>query len=148
MVSTILKERILRILREFRQKSKLEKHGLTHRRKILLVGPPDTGKTLTASILASELKLPLYTILLDTLVTKYMGETSAKLRLVFDVIPQRTGVYFFDEFDAIGGERPWLQKWNKRTRYSLIVSLHTPEEHMDVYTPVAAALKTPITINA
>lgn len=105
VVSNVLKERIQRVLREFRQKSKLEKYGLTHRRKVLLVGPPGTGKTLTASILASELKLPLYTILLDKLVTKYMGETSAKLRLVFDVIPQRTGVYFFDEFDAIGGER-------------------------------------------
>ena len=34
-----------------------------------------------------------------------MGETSAKLRLIFDTIPQRRGVYFFDEFDAIGGER-------------------------------------------
>ena len=100
-----MKERIQRILREYRQKDKLEKYGLSHRRKILLVGPPGTGKTLTASILASELNLPLYTILLDKLVTKYMGETSAKLRLIFDTIPQRRGVYFFDEFDAIGGER-------------------------------------------
>ena len=39
------------------------------------------------------------------LVTKYMGETSAKLRLVFDAIAERRGVYLFDEFDAIGGER-------------------------------------------
>jgi SpoVK/Ycf46/Vps4 family AAA+-type ATPase len=100
-----MKERIQRILREYRQKGKLEKYGLSHRRKILLVGPPGTGKTLTASLLASELSLPLYTILLDKLVTKYMGETSAKLRLIFDTIPQRRGVYFFDEFDAIGGER-------------------------------------------
>ncbi|MGI6490790.1 MAG: AAA family ATPase [Sphaerochaeta sp.] len=100
-----MKERIQRILREYRQKDKLEKYGLSHRRKILLVGPPGTGKTLTASILASELNLPLYIILLDKLVTKYMGETSAKLRLIFDTIPQRRGVYFFDEFDAIGGER-------------------------------------------
>lgn len=100
-----MKERIQRILREYRQKDKFEKYGLSHRRKILLVGPPGTGKTLTASILASELNLPLYTILLDKLVTKYMGETSAKLRLIFDTIPQRRGIYFFDEFDAIGGER-------------------------------------------
>ena len=97
--------RIERILREFRQKAKLEKHGLTHRRKILLAGPPGTGKTLTAAVLAGELNLPLYTILMDKIVTRYMGETSAKLRQIFDVIQQRRGVYLFDEFDAIGGER-------------------------------------------
>ncbi len=34
-----------------------------------------------------------------------MGETSAKLRQIFDLIEQRQGVYLFDEFDAIGGER-------------------------------------------
>ncbi|MBX3176131.1 MAG: ATP-binding protein [Candidatus Hydrogenedentes bacterium] len=97
--------RIERILREFRQKAKLEKHGLSHRRKILLAGPPGTGKTLTASVLAGELHLPLYTILMDKIVTKFMGETSAKLRQIFDIIQQRRGVYLFDEFDAIGGER-------------------------------------------
>ncbi|MGB7510991.1 MAG: ATP-binding protein [Pelodictyon phaeoclathratiforme] len=100
-----MRARIERILREFRQKAKLEKHGLTHRRKILLAGPPGTGKTLTAAVLAGELNLPLYTILMDKIVTRYMGETSAKLRQIFDVIQQRRGVYLFDEFDAIGGER-------------------------------------------
>ncbi len=97
--------RIERILREFRQKSKLEKHGLTHRRKILLAGPPGTGKTLTASVLAGELNMPLYSILTDKMVTKFMGETSAKLRQIFDVMQERRGVYLFDEFDAIGAER-------------------------------------------
>jgi len=97
--------RIERILREYRQKAKLEKHGLSHRRKILLAGPPGTGKTLTAAVLAGELGLPLFTIMMDKIVTKFMGETSAKLRQIFDVIQERQGVYLFDEFDAIGGER-------------------------------------------
>lgn len=105
VLSDEMRARIERILREFRQKAKLEKHGLTHRRKILLAGPPGTGKTLTAAVLAGELNLPLYTILMDKIVTRYMGETSAKLRQIFDVIQQRRGVYLFDEFDAIGGER-------------------------------------------
>ncbi|MDV3618965.1 ATPase [Elizabethkingia anophelis] len=98
-------ERIQRIILEFVQRDKLRKYDLENRRKILLSGPPGTGKTLTASIIASELNLPLYTILMDKMVTKYMGETSAKLRQVFDLIEQRQGVYLFDEFDAIGGER-------------------------------------------
>lgn len=105
VLSGDVRGRIERILREYRQKDKLEKHGLSHRRKILLAGPPGTGKTLTAAVVAGELGLPLYTILMDKIVTKFMGETSAKLRQIFDVIQERRGVYLFDEFDAIGGER-------------------------------------------
>ncbi len=97
--------KISRIISEFVQRDKLRKHNLENRRKVLLSGPPGTGKTLTASIIANELNLPLYTILMDKMVTKYMGETSAKLRQIFDLIEQKQGVYLFDEFDAIGGER-------------------------------------------
>jgi SpoVK/Ycf46/Vps4 family AAA+-type ATPase len=98
-------EKIERIILEFMQRDKLRRHDLENRRKILLSGPPGTGKTLTVSIIANELKLSLYTILMDKMVTKFMGETSAKLRQVFDMIEQKQGVYLFDEFDAIGGER-------------------------------------------
>lgn len=105
IVSEDIKSKITRIISEFIQRDKLRKHDLENRRKILLSGPPGTGKTLTASIIANELHLPLYTILMDKMVTKYMGESSAKLRQVFDLIEQKQGVYLFDEFDAIGGER-------------------------------------------
>ena len=54
--------------------------------KLLLVGPPGTGKTMTAAAMAGELSLPLFSIQLDGLITKFMGETAAKLRLVFDAI--------------------------------------------------------------
>lgn len=105
ITSEDIKSKIKRIISEFVQRDKLRKHDLENRSKILLSGPPGTGKTLTASIIANELNLPLYTILMDKMVTKYMGETSAKLRQVFDLIEQKQGVYLFDEFDAIGGER-------------------------------------------
>lgn len=105
IASEDIKSKINRIILEFVQRDKLRKHDLENRRKVLLSGPPGTGKTLTASIIANELKLPLFTILMDKMVTKYMGETSAKLRQVFDLIEQKQGVYLFDEFDAIGGER-------------------------------------------
>lgn len=61
--------------------------------------------TMTASILAGELGLPLFRVRLDGLITKYMGETAAKLRQVFEATDRTRGVYFFDEFDAIGSER-------------------------------------------
>lgn len=99
------KERIERILLEFRNRDKLRKHGLNNRKKILLAGPSGTGKTMTASVLAGELGLPFCTIMMDKMVTKYMGETSAKLRQIFETITENQGVYLFDEFDAIGSER-------------------------------------------
>lgn len=105
VVPSALSNRIERIIHEYRQQHKLKTHGLAHRRKIMLIGPPGTGKTMTARVLAHELRLPLYTIAVDRLVTKFMGETSAKLRQIFDLIQQKNGVYLFDEFDAIGGER-------------------------------------------
>jgi len=105
IVPKTVRTRIERIIHEHRQQAKLKLHGLSHRRKILLTGPPGTGKTMTSRVLAYELRLPLYTIQVDKLVTKFMGETSAKLRQIFDLIQEKVGVYLFDEFDAIGGER-------------------------------------------
>lgn len=105
VVSEGFRDRIKRIIHEYRQQDKLKQHGLSNRRKILLSGPPGTGKTLTAQVLAHELRLPLHTIQVDKLVTKFMGETSAKLRQIFDLIREEPGVYLFDEFDAIGGDR-------------------------------------------
>lgn len=105
VASEEIHERITRILREFKNRNKLHKNGLANRRKILLEGNPGTGKTMTASIIASELNLPLFTVQADKLVTKFMGETSVKLRQIFDSIESITGVYLFDEFDAIGTDR-------------------------------------------
>jgi SpoVK/Ycf46/Vps4 family AAA+-type ATPase len=100
-----LQGRIQLVIHEYRQQKKLKSFGMSHRRKLLLVGSPGTGKTMTARVLAKELNLPLHTIQMDRLVTKFMGETSSKLRQIFDLIQQELGVYLFDEFDAIGGER-------------------------------------------
>ena len=97
--------RLSRIIKEQQNHAKIRAHGLTPRRKLLLVGPPGTGKTLTASVLAGELGVPLFIVRLDSLITKFMGETAAKLRQVFDAIKEVRGVYFFDEFDAIGSQR-------------------------------------------
>ena len=105
ILGTELSEQIQRVLREQRHAGRILEHGLAPRRKLLLLGPPGTGKTMTASVLAGELGLPLLQVRLDGLITKYMGETAAKLRQVFDATGRTRGVYFFDEFDAIGSQR-------------------------------------------
>lgn len=96
---------IERILKEQQLLSRIREYGLSPRRKLLLVGPPGTGKTMTASVLAAELGVPLFSVRLDALITKFMGETAAKLRQIFDAVTEVRGVYFFDEFDAIGSQR-------------------------------------------
>ena len=56
-------------------------------------------------MIAGELGLPLFAIRLDSIITKFMGETAAKLRLVFDALVETRGVYLFDEVDALAGDR-------------------------------------------
>ena len=93
------------LVREQTHRDWLREHGRTPSRRVLLVGPPGSGKTMTAEALARALKLPLFVIRLEGLITRYLGETGAKLRLVFDETAKRRGVYLFDEFDAVGGRR-------------------------------------------
>lgn len=97
--------RLQRIIKEQRHFDRLLSHGLKPRRKLLFTGPPGTGKTLTASVLAGELGLPLFVVRLDGLITRYLGESIAKLRLIFDAIESTRAVYLFDEFDSIGTHR-------------------------------------------
>ncbi len=100
-VSTSLKK----IIQEQENWETLQKFNLAPRRKLLLTGPPGCGKTMTAQALAGELGLPVFIVRLDGVVSKFMGESIAKLRLIFDTMPENRGVYLFDEFDSIGSHR-------------------------------------------
>ncbi len=136
---------IQRILKEQHLNTRIREHGLSPRRKLLLLGPPGTGKTMTASVLAGELGVPLFLVRLDALITKFMGETAAKLRQVFDAIADVRGVYFFDEFDAIGSQRglahdvgeirrvlnSFLQMIEQDQSHSLIVAATNHPEILD-----------------
>jgi SpoVK/Ycf46/Vps4 family AAA+-type ATPase len=105
----VLTERLLGrfqdILRQQRKRDWLREHGKVPNRRILFVGPPGSGKTMSAEAVAGELHLPLFIIRLEGMITRYMGDTAAKLRLIFDETAKRRGVYLFDEFDAVGGQR-------------------------------------------
>ncbi len=105
VLEAVVRERLERVILEQRQQEKLRAQGFAPQRRLLLIGPPGTGKTMTASALAGELGCPLFLIRLDGLITKFMGETAAKLRLVFDALRDTRGVYLFDEVDALAGER-------------------------------------------
>jgi SpoVK/Ycf46/Vps4 family AAA+-type ATPase len=98
-------QRLADVIEQQRKREELRHHGLLPISTLLLVGPPGSGKTLTASAIAGELHLPLYGVRFDSVITRFMGETASKLRLIFDQIAATRGVYLFDEFDAIGGKR-------------------------------------------
>lgn len=100
-----IEDEVAQLVVETRMTEQLEEKGLRPRRRVLLAGPPGTGKTLTAAALAGEMHFPLFTVLLHGLITKFMGETAQKLRLIFDAIRTTRGVYLFDEIDALAATR-------------------------------------------
>jgi SpoVK/Ycf46/Vps4 family AAA+-type ATPase len=93
------------VVLEQRQRHALVEKGFAPSHRLLLEGPPGTGKTMTAGVLAHELSLPLLTIRLDSVFSRFMGETSSKLRVLFDAVEHQRAVYLFDEFDALGADR-------------------------------------------
>jgi hypothetical protein len=71
----------------------------------LFAGPPGTGKTMAAEILAIDLELPMYRIDLSQVVNKYIGETEKNLKRIFDAADVSDILLFFDEADALFGAR-------------------------------------------
>lgn len=104
-LSPEIKARLELFIRQQRERDRLRSFNRAPASRLLLMGPSGSGKTLTASALAGELHLPLHVIRLDTVITRFMGETATKLRLIFDQVGMSRGVYLFDEFDAIGSKR-------------------------------------------
>lgn len=82
----------------------------------LFYGPPGTGKTLTATLLGTEVGVDVYRIDLSMVVSKYIGETEKNLAKVFDQAQNQNWILFFDEADALFGQR--TQTSNSHDRYA------------------------------
>ncbi|GAA0377129.1 AAA family ATPase [Bacillus horti] len=72
---------------------------------LLFTGPPGTGKTMSAQIIAHELNLQLYKIDLSQVISKYIGETEKNLQEIFAQAQSSHAILFFDEADALFGKR-------------------------------------------
>jgi hypothetical protein len=115
----------IEILRELvstvRQRSKvLEEWGLGKKLAsssavtVLFAGPPGTGKTMSAEVIAKDLRLDLYKIDLSSLVSKYIGETEKNLERIFTEAQSSNAILFFDEADAIFGKRSGVKDAHDR----------------------------------
>jgi SpoVK/Ycf46/Vps4 family AAA+-type ATPase len=85
---------------------------------VLFAGPPGTGKTMAAEVIAKDLGLDLYKIDLSNMVSKYIGETEKNLEKVFNEAQSSNAILFFDEADAIFGKRSGVK--DARDRYANI----------------------------
>ncbi|RED92008.1 ATP-binding protein [Marinoscillum furvescens] len=126
-----VKMSLTRVVQEQRKIELLRKHNLTPRRKLLLTGLPGCGKTMTAQALAGELGLAVFIIRLDGLISKFMGESIAKLRMIFDSMEDHRGVYLFDEFDSIGTHRDQGQDVGeiKRVLNSFLINIEKDQSN-------------------
>ncbi len=120
-----------RVIEEQRKVELLRQHNLEPKRKLLLTGIPGCGKTMTAQALAGELGLTVFIIRLDGLMSKFMGESIAKLRMIFDAMEDHRGVYLFDEFDSIGSQRDQGQDVGeiKRVLNSFLINIEKDQSN-------------------
>lgn len=93
------------VLKEWRSLDILLREGLAPARMLLFCGQPGVGKTLAAHWMAQELKLPLLTLNLATVMSSYLGKTGNNVRAVFEHAISRPCVLLLDEFDAIAKRR-------------------------------------------
>ena len=93
------------IIDERRSLDRLISAGLAPTKSILFTGPPGVGKSLAAHWLASKLQLPLLTLDLSAVMSRYLGRTGNNIRYVLDHAKSMDCILLLDEFDAIAKRR-------------------------------------------
>jgi len=104
-LSPVIREGFSEVIEEWKSRSKLAKHGLPRRWRLLFHGPSGCGKSVTAAALAAETKLPGYLVRFDSLIGAYLGQTALRLRELFHFAEQTPSVLLFDEVDALAKRR-------------------------------------------
>ena len=84
----------------FRRKTALGK-GLV----VLFTGPPGTGKTYCAELIANQQGIDLYKVDISAIVSKWVGQTEQNLSRVFNEAEDSNALLFFDECDSLFGQR-------------------------------------------
>ena len=100
---------------------------------VLFTGPPGTGKTMAAEVIAHELGLDLYRIDLSQVVSKYIGETEKNLDRIFTAAEDSNAILFFDEADALFGKRSEVRDSHDRyANIEISYLLQKMEEYLGI----------------
>ena len=104
-LSTAVRKSFGDVIKEWKSRDKLVKHGLPRRWRLLFHGPSGCGKSAAAAALAAEMKLPGFLVRFDSLIGAYLGQTALRLRELFSFAAETPCVLLFDEVDALAKRR-------------------------------------------
>ncbi|WP_454259815.1 AAA family ATPase [Pseudoxanthomonas mexicana] len=124
------------LVEEQHRRDLLRSYGLEPRHRMLLSGAPGNGKTSLAEALATELMVPLFVVRYEAVIGSFLGETSSRLKRLFDFVRTHQCVLFFDEFDTLGKERGDTHETGeiKRVVSSLLLQIDALPSHVVVVT--------------
>ncbi|MFD0930687.1 AAA family ATPase [Methylophilus glucosoxydans] len=127
---------VLELIEEHQRRDLLRSYSLEPRHRILLEGPPGNGKTSLAEAIAAELLIPLFVVRYEAVIGSFLGETSSRLKKLFDFARTHECVLFFDEFDTLGKERGDTNETGeiKRVVSSLLLQIDSLPPHVVVIT--------------
>lgn len=127
---------VLELIEEHQRRDLLRSFSLEPRHRVLLEGPPGNGKTSLAEAIASELMIPLFVVRYEAVIGSFLGETSSRLKKLFDFARTHECVLFFDEFDTLGKERGDTNETGeiKRVVSSLLLQIDSLPSHVVVVT--------------
>src|SRR6266849_7627751 len=137
----IVRRAVQELVEEQQRADLLRAHGVEPRHRVLLVGPPGTGKTSLAEGLAEAAAVPFFLVRYESMIGSYLGETAARLKRVFDYARTTPCVLFFDEFDAIGKERGDIHETGEIKR--VVTSLLMQVDDLPSYSIIAGATNHP-----
>jgi SpoVK/Ycf46/Vps4 family AAA+-type ATPase len=141
----VLQETTLNLCRDFIEEHNradmLRSFNLEPRNRILMVGPPGNGKTSLAEAISTELMIPFLTVRYEGIIASYLGETSFRLKSVFEYARTTRCVLFFDEFDSLGKERGDIHETGEIKR--VVSSLLLQIDRLPSYVIVIAATNHP-----
>ncbi len=124
------------LIEEQQRRDILRSYGLEPRHRVLLSGPPGNGKTSLAEAISHELMVPLFVVRYEAVIGSFLGETSSRLKRLFDFVRTHQCVLFFDEFDTLGKERGDTHETGeiKRVVSSLLLQIDALPSHVVVVT--------------
>lgn len=134
VLPTTVRQATADVIEEHHRRDLLRSHGVEPRHRILLEGPPGSGKTTLAEAIATEVAVPLLTVRYEGLIGSFLGETASRLDALFSAVRIRPCVLFFDEFDAVAKERGDTHETGeiKRVVSSLLLQVDRLPSHVIV----------------